>query len=90
VNPDLPGGISCRELIELITDYLEQMMPAEERARFDEHLAACEGCRTYLSQVQQIVERTGALREESIPPDAQAALLAAFRGWKKGAGGGQA
>lgn len=87
MNPNLPGGISCRELIELVTDYLEELMAPEERARFDEHLAACEGCRTYLSQMRQIVERTGALREDSITPDAQATLLAAFRGWKKGAGG---
>jgi anti-sigma factor RsiW len=75
--------MSCKELVELVTDYLEDAMPPEERQRFEEHLAICPGCVTYVQQMRQTVVTTGALREESVPPEAREALLGAFRDWKR-------
>jgi anti-sigma factor RsiW len=76
--------VTCRELVELVTDYLEERLPASDRARFELHLAYCEPCRTYLRQMRQVLESAGRLGEESLAPEARDALLAAFRGWKRG------
>ena len=78
---DLP----CQELVELVTDYLEDRLPATERARFEAHLAICSGCRTYLEQMRQTIRSLGRLSEESIDSDAKSLLLAAFRDWRRGA-----
>ncbi len=86
-----PAGadLGCRELVELVTDYLEETLPIEERARFESHLAGCDGCRTYLQQMREVLDTAGRLREESLAPAARDALLAAFRTWKSGSGSGR-
>jgi anti-sigma factor RsiW len=76
--------LSCQELVELLTDYLEGRLSPGEKARFEEHLTICEGCQTYLDQMRQTIRALGRLTEETIPPDARAELLQAFRQWKKG------
>ena len=83
-GPGSPAELSCFELVELISDYIEGRLNPAERRRFDEHLDACEGCVTYLEQMRQTIELTGALREESISPAARRELLAVFRGWAGG------
>lgn len=74
--------LSCKELVELITAYLEDALPAEERARFDAHLPTCSGCRNYLQQMRLTISTLGKLTPEAIPPVARANLLRAFRDWK--------
>ena len=74
----------CRELVELITDYLEGTLPASERARFERHLAGCDGCQAYLDQMRQTIDALGRLPPESLSPEAQSKLLEAFRGWRAG------
>jgi anti-sigma factor RsiW len=76
--------MSCKELVEVITEYLEGTMPPDERARFEYHLGRCPGCQTYLEQMRQTVRALGRLSEESIPPRARDELLKTFRGWQKG------
>jgi anti-sigma factor RsiW len=76
--------MSCKELVELVTDYLEDAMPPEERLRFEEHLTLCDGCVHYVDQIRKTVVTVGTLHEESIPPDARDALLGVFRDWKRG------
>jgi anti-sigma factor RsiW len=76
------GELTCEELVELITDYLEGAMPPADRDRFEDHLAHCEGCRTYLAQVQRTISTAGSLSGESIPAPARARLLEAFRSWR--------
>ena len=78
-----PTGMSCKELVELITEYLEGSLPPEDKARFEQHLAFCDWCRTYLEQMRLTIHTLGALSEESIPEDAKAGLLEVFRTWKK-------
>jgi hypothetical protein len=82
--PDL----TCRELVELVTEYLEERLAADDRARFELHITYCDWCRTYLRQMRQVLATAGRLGEESLEPDARDALLRAFRGWKRGSGGG--
>jgi anti-sigma factor RsiW len=74
--------LSCQELVELVTEYLEAALPAEDRERFDSHIAACDGCRTYLEQIRVTVELSGRLTPEQLAPEAEATLLQAFRDWK--------
>jgi predicted anti-sigma-YlaC factor YlaD len=74
--------MTCKELVELVTDYLEGAMSAEERRRFDEHLASCPFCRIYLDQMRQTIRAVGRLPEESVSPAALDALLAHFRRWR--------
>ena len=76
--------MSCKELVEIITEYLEGTLPPAERARFEAHLAVCPGCQTYLDQMRQTVRALGRLTEQSIPPQARQELLQVFRHWKKG------
>ncbi len=75
--------LSCRELVELVTDYLEGALSPEDRARFDEHLRVCDGCSAYLEQFRETIRLTGTLREDSIEPAARDALLEQFKDWKR-------
>jgi anti-sigma factor RsiW len=75
--------LSCKELVELVTDYLEGALPPPTRVAFEEHLELCEGCRAYLRQMELTIQMAGGLSEESIPASAKAELLNAFRDWKK-------
>ncbi len=74
--------MSCKELVELVTEYLEGTLPADDRARFEAHLGDCDGCETYLGQMRLTIRTLGALSEETIPPDARDDLLEVFRSWK--------
>ena len=57
--------------------------PPVDRARFETHLAECEACHTYLEQFRQTIRLLGRLPEESLSPEVQNALVAAFRGWSR-------
>ena len=74
--------MNCRQVVELMTDYLEGALSPAERARFEEHIAGCDGCRGYLAQMRRTVGVLGRLTEDSIPEHVQRELLAAFRDWK--------
>ena len=71
----------CQELVEVITDYVESRMPAERRLLFEEHVAFCSWCRTYLDQMQDTIRGTGSLKEDDLSPETRDALLDAFRNW---------
>jgi anti-sigma factor RsiW len=77
-----PGELACKELVEIVTDYLEDRLTTQDRMRFEQHLAICEGCSAYLEQMRQTIQIAGTLREDSIPHDIRERLLDAFRDWK--------
>jgi anti-sigma factor RsiW len=77
-------AMNCKELVELITDYLEDALPLDERARFEAHLAACEDCQHYLQQMRTTIRLTGTLTEDSLRGRAWRELLTVFRTWKQG------
>jgi hypothetical protein len=77
--------LSCQELVELVTDYLERALPSELHDRFERHIAHCSGCQTYLEQMHATIRATGTLTTESLSPEAERALLDAFRGWRQAA-----
>jgi anti-sigma factor RsiW len=75
----VPGGISCREVVEIVTDYLEGALPADVHSRFVAHLEACPPCVDYVEQIRT-TSRLAAEAEFDERPDSDA-LLAAFRGF---------
>jgi anti-sigma factor RsiW len=76
-SPDL----ACRELVELVTDYLEGRLSPRQRRRFERHLAGCDGCTGYVEQLRVTIRVTGTLREDDLDPRLRDKLLAAFRDW---------
>ena len=75
-------ALTCHEVIELLSNYIEGALPADERRRVDEHLALCDGCTTYLEQMRDAIRLSGMVTEEQVPEDDKATLLAAFRDWR--------
>jgi len=78
--------LSCKEFVELVTDYLDERLPLAERSRFEMHLCYCPPCVTYMSQIRETVRLAGRLTEEDLPQGTKDELLRAFRGWKKARG----
>ena len=78
------GELSCQELVELVTDYFDDALPASERARFESHLRQCGGCTEYVEQMRLTVKLAGRLTEEALEPQAKNDLLKVFREWKAG------
>lgn len=76
------GDLACNELVELVTDYLEDALPEPERTRFEAHLATCEGCESYLAQMKATIRITGTRREDGVPALVMDRLLEAFRGYR--------
>jgi hypothetical protein len=76
--------IACRELVELVTPYLENVMPADERALVDQHLAGCDGCQTYVQQMRLTIQAIGHVSDEAITSQTREQVLAIFRAWRDG------
>lgn len=76
--------LSCLDIVELVTDYIENALPAEERRRFEHHLTHCPGCVTYVDQIRETIRVTRRLpHEERLAPALREALLSQFRSWKR-------
>lgn len=74
--------MTCKELVEVVTEYLEGSMPVDQRLLFEEHLAFCSWCRTYVEQMQDTIRLSSTLKEEDISPEARDTLLDVFHDWK--------
>ena len=75
--------LSCRELAELITDYLEGALSLPDRVRFQLHLGLCRHCRAYLRQMRQTLRLVGKLPDQPMPAEVKDELLRRFRGWAR-------
>jgi anti-sigma factor RsiW len=82
-----PSGLTCRELVELVTGYLEGALDAGERARFEAHIDACPHCTAYLEQMRLTLVVVGELAHDELSDEMERELLGAFRDWKAGGGG---
>lgn len=84
---DLPTTeLTCREMVELVSDYLEGGLGSHDQALFEQHLVLCDGCTAYLDQIRGTVMLAGTLRAESLDPSIRARLLETFRSWKRRGG----
>lgn len=77
--------MSCRELVELVTGYLDGALSPEDTRRFEQHIEHCTWCARYLEQMRTTIVTVGRVDEQSLSPEARAAFLAAFRDWRAGA-----
>jgi predicted anti-sigma-YlaC factor YlaD len=75
--------ITCQEIVELVTAYLEDAVSAVQRQRIEEHLVDCPGCRAYIDQMRVTIELAGRVDHEELDEDARVALLSAFRSWRE-------
>ena len=77
--------LSCQEMIEVVTNYLDDALPPEEQQRFERHLSYCAGCSTYTEQMRETIRQTGMVAgEEALPPALREEIVARFRTWKRG------
>jgi anti-sigma factor RsiW len=72
-------SISCQEVVEVITDYLEGRLAPEEVASFEAHLAICDGCQWYLDQIRITIDTVGRIEDADVPDELRGTVLAAFR-----------
>ena len=75
--------MSCREVVELVNDYLDQVLEPEEASLFEQHVNFCDGCDWYLEQMRTTISTVGRITEEEVPPVTRDKLLAAFREWRR-------
>jgi anti-sigma factor RsiW len=83
VKMSIPSEMACKELVELVTEYLEGSLPSDDRQRFENHLRDCSHCATYLDQMRQTIRTLGRLTEDDLSEDTKRDLLRIFRDWKK-------
>ena len=76
-----PVDLSCQQIVELVTDYLEGALPPAATAVVERHLAGCDGCTAHLDQLRDTVAMLGRLPAELLSDQARAELLAAFQGF---------
>jgi anti-sigma factor RsiW len=75
--------MACRELVEVVSDYLEDRLPDADRRLLEGHLEECPYCVEYVEQMRQTIAALGQLSQESLAPEARQELLQAFRGWRE-------
>jgi anti-sigma factor RsiW len=78
------AGLTCREIVELVTEYLEDALPEDQRVRFETHIAGCDHCTAYVAQIRETIAVVGRIDPEDLDPAVERDLLAAFRSWKAG------
>jgi len=75
-------SLTCQELVELVTDYLDGSLSRRDRKRFEQHIANCGNCTKYVEQFRETIRLTGTLRTADVSKDAAGELLAQFAAWK--------
>jgi anti-sigma factor RsiW len=76
------SDLVCQQVVELVTEYLEDVLSRADRRRFERHLKDCPNCTNYLEQMRITIAATGALRPEDLSPDAERDLTELFRRWR--------
>ena len=75
--------LGCQELVELVTDYLEGTLGWRDRRRIAKHLDECDACVRYIEQMRETLGLLGTVPVDTLSPEAQSTLLAAFRDLKR-------
>jgi anti-sigma factor RsiW len=79
----------CQQMVELVTEYLDGVMEPKRRARFEAHLAGCDGCTNYIEQFRTTLVVVGrSLEVDDVPEPVMSGLLSAFRNWADDHDGG--
>ena len=78
-----PLLLTCKEVVELITEFLSGAMRPEDRARLEQHLFVCPPCSSYLGQIRSTIGMASGLRAAEAEAGPAAGLLELFRIWSK-------
>jgi hypothetical protein len=76
-------GYTCREIVDLATEYVEGALTTSQMTQFELHLNFCEGCVAFVDQIRETAAMAGRLSEEDIPEGTKVKLLEAFRDWSR-------
>ena len=76
-----PARLECREVVELVTDFLGDAMAPDDRARLEQHLLVCPACTLHVGQVRSTIDYVAELRQEGAPTEVGPALVELFRQW---------
>lgn len=79
------NDVLCRDVVELLTDYLEGALSSDERERLERHIASCPGCEGYLDHLRTAIALTGRIQHADVAPDAMEELVDVFRAWRDSA-----
>jgi len=74
--------VDCVDVVERVTDYLDDVLDDHERARIHRHLDGCPDCARVLAQWRTVIALAGRLGDEAVDqvdPTTREQLLAAFR-----------
>ena len=77
------AALTCQQMVELVTDYLEGSLGWRDRRRFEKHLRACDACSRYIEQMRETLDLLGAVPVDTLSTEAQSTLLDAFRELKR-------
>lgn len=75
-------SLACQQVVEMVTDYLEDALAPADRKRFERHLAACPNCAEYLAQMRETIRLAGRLTAQDLSPQMRAAFAGLYRTWR--------
>ncbi len=77
-----PAALPCQQVVEMVTDYVEGMMPAADRRRLEHHLTGCRHCTEYLAQMRETIRLAGRVTPEDLTPEMRTELTELYRRWR--------
>lgn len=80
---DSSKHLACDEVVELVTDHLDSLLPPHDATLVEQHLSLCKNCVWYVEQIRTTIETVGRIEPEEVPPDVRDGLLVAFRDWRR-------
>jgi anti-sigma factor RsiW len=75
-----PHDMTCQELVEVLTEYLDGMLGMHDRARLEAHLSVCDDCRAYVAQFEATITVTRRADGGALAPSLREELRRVFRG----------
>ena len=76
-------ALRCREVVELVSDYLEGRLRGADRTLFEHHASWCRWCSDYLREMRATVGAAAKLRRDGLPKELEEAFLHLYREWRR-------
>jgi anti-sigma factor RsiW len=75
-------ALTCQQVVELMTDYVEGVLLPDERGRFEAHLAHCDACARYLEQLRATLDVLAQMTPPEPDPVLREELVAFYRRYR--------
>jgi len=79
-----PAALPCQQVVEMVTDYIEDTLDRVNRQRYEKHLSVCDHCTEYLAQMRETIRLVGHVGPEHLSPEMREAFTDVFRRWREG------